>query len=76
MVSKRRDLGERLVDGREPDGEGGAGEQHAEVRDAEGVGEIFRLAGEGEAEGLQAFLGDRAGDDGVGAAVLQSSATA
>ena len=51
-----RNLGERLVNRREADAEGGSGEQHAVVRHSEGVGEKFGLPGKGKPDGLQAFL--------------------
>ncbi len=54
------------MDGGEADGDGGAGEEHSGFGDAEGVGEEFGLAGEGEADGLEGFFGDGAGDDGGG----------
>ena len=64
-------FGQRFMDGGEADGERVSGEQHPEVIDTEGVGEIFGLAGEGKAEGLQAFFGNRAGDHGVGITLFE-----
>jgi len=66
-----RNFGERLMDSGEADGEGVSSEQHPEVIDTEGVGKIFGLAGEGESDGLQAFFGNRAGDDGIGIGLLE-----
>lgn len=54
------------MDGGEANGEGGAGEQHAMFFCAEFGGEEFGLAGMGEADGLERFLGDGAGDHGGG----------
>lgn len=68
---QRGDAGERFVDGGEPDGEGAAGQQHAEVSDAEGVCEKLGLAGKRETERLQRILADRGGDDGIRLARLE-----
>ena len=65
------DFRERFVDGGQAHGEGFAREQHSEVLDAERMGEIFCLAGEGEAEGLEGLFGNRAGDYGIGGAVFE-----
>ena len=67
-AEKLRHARERLVNGREADGQVMAGEQHAEMRDSEGIGEKFRLAGKAETYGLELVLADRCGDHGSGLA--------
>ena len=61
-----RDIGEAAVDRREANGQGRSRQEHPEIRAAERIGVEFRLAGKRETDGLQAFLGNRAGDHGGG----------
>lgn len=70
---KLRHAGERFVNCGEADAEGGSSEEHAVVGHTEGVGEKLGLTGKGKPEGLQPFFGNRAGDDGVGRAVLHAA---
>ena len=62
---------EWFVNGCEADGQMFPGEQHAVVGDTKGVGEKFRLAGEGESDRLELVLADRRGDHGSGLAVFE-----
>lgn len=48
-----------------------AGEQHAEARDTEGIGEKFRLAGEAKSYGLELVLADWCGDHGGDLAIFE-----
>ena len=59
-----RGIGEGDLYGGEADYERGAGEEHAEFLSGEGVGEELCLAREREADGLEAFFGNRSGDGG------------
>ena len=57
------------MDGGKADAEGGPREQHAVVSHAQGSGKKLGLPRKREAEGLQALLGNRAGDHRVGRTV-------
>ena len=70
-AEQRGDFRERFMDGGERDGERVSGQHHAEIQNAECIRKIFGLAGEGESEGLQAFFGNRAGDDSIRRAAFQ-----
>lgn len=70
-AEERGDGGECFMDRGQADGQGGTGEQHAEVSDTECVGKILSLAREGETEGLEGLLGDWTGDNGVGSVLFK-----